>query len=106
VKAYVYNIGMAKGDSLQVQIKRQYPNGSIETIYNRKIKAVRSIDSISLNVPIIASRDQGENKIIVSIDDMNAYDEMSEINNTATKSFIIFADELKPVYPYKLFYCK
>ncbi len=102
VKTYLHNIGKATGDSVSVLVARQYPNGVIETIYNRKIKSVRFIDSVTLSVPIIASRDKGENKITVTIDQENRYAELSEFNNTATKSFSIFEDELKPVYPYDL----
>lgn len=101
VKAYIYNIGKAIGDSLSIQVKHKYPDGSDSVIFNKKIKAVRNLDSISVDVPIIANRDKGENKIIVSIDTDDSYAEMSETNNAATKSFIIFEDELTPIYPYK-----
>ena len=100
VKAYMYNLGKATGDSVLVQVTRQYPDGSSEFLFNKKIKSIRFIDSVSLEVPIIGSRDKGENKIIVSIDGNNAYAELSEMNNTATATFNIFEDELRPVYPY------
>ena len=38
--------------------------------------------------------------MIVTIDVDNKYDELSELNNSITKSFFIYEDELKPVYPY------
>ena len=100
VKAYLYNIGKATGDSVLVNVKRQYPDGTSIMLFNKNIKSIRYIDSVTVEVPIIASRDKGENKIIVSIDENNRYAEMSELNNTATTTFSIFEDELKPVYPY------
>jgi hypothetical protein len=100
VKVQLYNIGKATGDSVTVQIKHRYPNGSDTLIYNRRIKSVRYNDSISIEVPIVATRDKGENKIIVTIDPENVYSELSETNNTATNTFTIFEDELTPVYPY------
>ncbi|MDB5193786.1 MAG: hypothetical protein JWQ96_3349 [Segetibacter sp.] len=100
VKAYLYNIGKATGDSVRVQIKRQYPDGTETVLYHRKIRSVRYIDSVSINIPIVASRDRGENKIIVSVDTESRYDELCETNNTATKSFVILDNELRPVYPY------
>lgn len=99
VKAYLYNIGKATGDSVSVTIKRQYPDGTIQNLYNQRIKSIRYIDSLTLTVPIIASRDKGTNAIIVSIDSDNQYDELNELNNTITKYFTIFDDALTPVYP-------
>ena len=100
VKAYIYNIGKATGDSVTVQVKHQYPDGTSAVIYNQRIRSVRYRDSLNIEVPIIASRDKGENKITVSVDTDNRYTELSETNNTATRSFIILEDELRPVYPY------
>ncbi len=100
VKAYFYNIGKATGDSVSISIKRQYPDGTTETVVSERIRAVRYIDSVSLDLPVVASRDKGQNKIIVSIDDDNRYDELSELNNTATKTFLIYEDVVTPIYPY------
>ncbi|MDI9366040.1 MAG: C25 family cysteine peptidase [Flavobacterium sp.] len=99
VKAYLYNVGKATGDSVNVLVKRQYPDGSVQTIYNQRIKSVRYIDSISLTVPIIGTRDKGNNAIIVSIDSDNKYDEQDEVNNSITKLFVIFDDAVTTVYP-------
>ncbi len=102
MKAFFYNIGKATGDSVIISIKRQYPNGTMETLVSKNIVSVRFKDSILLDLPIIASRDKGENKLVVSIDDNNRYDELSETNNSVTKSFFIYEDELKQVFPYNL----
>ncbi len=99
LKAYLYNIGKATGDSVSVLIKRQFPDGSTVNIFNQKIKSIRYIDSVSLIVPIIATRDKGTNNIIISIDNDNKYDELNELNNTITKSFVIFDDGVTAVYP-------
>jgi hypothetical protein len=100
VKAQLYNIGKATGDSVTVQIKHRFPDGRDTLIFNQRIKSIRYEDSISLEVPIVATRDKGENKIIVTIDPDNRYSELSETNNTASNTFTIFEDELTPVYPY------
>ncbi len=100
VKVQVYNIGKAAGDSVTLQIKQMYPNGTDSLLFNKKIKSVRYTDSVSVEVPIVSVRDKGENKIIASIDTDNKYAELSETNNTASKTFTIFEDELTPVYPY------
>ncbi|MDQ6814140.1 MAG: hypothetical protein M3040_10400, partial [Bacteroidota bacterium] len=92
--------GKATGDSVLVQIKHRYPDGSDSLIFNKRIKSIRFTDSISVEVPIVANRDKGENKIIVTVDADNRYSELSETNNTAANAFTIFEDELTPVYPY------
>jgi hypothetical protein len=100
VKVQIYNIGQAAGDSISLQVKHMYPNGTDSLLFNKRIKSIRYTDSVSIDVPIVGFRDKGENKIIVSIDTDNRYAELSEFNNTASKTFTIFEDELTPVYPY------
>ncbi len=100
VKATIYNIGKATGDSVTLQVKQQYPDGSVAVLLQKRIKSVRYNDSITIEAPIIAIRDKGENRITITIDSDNKYDELSEANNSATRLFLILEDELRPVYPY------
>ena len=100
VKVYFYNIGKAAGDSVSISIKRQHPDGTIETVLSNEIHSVRFLDSVSLSLPVVASKDKGQNTIIATIDYLNQYDELSKTNNTASKSFLIYEDALTPVYPY------
>ena len=100
VKAYLYNIGKATGDSVSVTMQRQYPDGTVETVLSKQIRAVRYIDSVLIELPVVASRDKGQNKMMVTIDNLNQYDELSESNNTASKTFLIYEDAITPVYPY------
>ncbi|MEP6845084.1 MAG: C25 family cysteine peptidase, partial [Panacibacter sp.] len=100
IKAYFYNLGKAEGDFVAISIKWQHPDNTITTLVDKQIVAVRYIDSVLMTVPIIASRDVGSNKLLVSIDAPGKYDELSEMNNNVTKTFFIYEDELKPVYPY------
>ncbi|WP_449371702.1 putative type IX secretion system sortase PorU2 [Arachidicoccus ginsenosidivorans] len=93
VKAYLYNIGRAIGDSVLVSVKHKFPSGSIETLLEKRIAAVRSLDSIGLDVTIDANKAVGNNEIIVSIDGDNRYDELSETNNSITKIFIFMQTE-------------
>ncbi len=100
-KAYIHNIGKATGDSVRVFVRRQFPNGATEDLLNKRIVAVRYMDSVVLVIPIDALRDKGNNNITITVDSDNKYDEQSESNNTITKNFVIFEDELKPVYPFQ-----
>ncbi len=100
VKTYFYNLGKATGDSVSISVKRQYPDGTTEAIVTNEIRAVRYVDSLTLTLSVVASRDKGQNKIIATIDYLNNYNELSENNNTATKTFLIYEDAATPVYPY------
>ncbi|WP_207492763.1 C25 family cysteine peptidase [Aridibaculum aurantiacum] len=99
VKALVYNIGKATGDSVMVQVKHQYPDGTSAVLLQRKIRSIRVVDSLMLQVAIDPLRDRGENKIIVTVDLDNAYNEMSETNNSNARTFVIQDNGLRPVYP-------
>jgi hypothetical protein len=100
VKCYFFNLGKATGDSVSVLISRKYPDGSTTTLFSGKIKSVRYIDSVELTIPVAATRDKGQNSLTITIDNDARYDELSELNNTVTKAFYIYEDELTPVYPY------
>ena len=101
IRSYFFNLGRADTGVVRITIKWQHPDNTITTLVDKDIVAVRYMDSFAMTVPIIASRDVGTNKLIVSIDGPNNFpDELSESNNLVTKTFFIYEDELKPVYPY------
>lgn len=100
LKVKAMNLGRAPGDSIVLEIKRQYPDNSTAVLFRQKIPGIRYADSVTLEVPIIATRDKGLNKIIVTIDADNTIDEISESNNSFTKQFYIYEDEARPIYPY------
>ncbi|MDQ6757012.1 MAG: C25 family cysteine peptidase [Bacteroidota bacterium] len=100
IKINMLNIGKAINDSIRVTVKRTLPDNSVTTLYNRVIVAIKYSDSINLTIPINPITDKGQNKITVTLDADNHVDEMSELNNTVTKQFFIFEDEVRPVYPY------
>lgn len=100
VNAKFLNIGKVVNDSIVVEVKRQYPGGVSEVVYHDKIPGIRYADSLSLVLPIIATRDRGINKITVTIDAANSVDELYETNNSITKEIAIYDDDATPVYPY------
>jgi hypothetical protein len=100
VKARLYNLGKAVSDSVLVQVKRTYPDGSSTILFNKKIRGIRYSDSIDIQVPIVATRDKGDNKITVSINPNNEIPEVTYANNSATTDVYIYQDEATPVYPY------
>ncbi len=100
LKVKVINIGKAVSDSITLEVKRQYPDGTTGIIFRSKIPGIRYSDSLVLDVPIVATRDKGLNKIIVTADADDVVVESSESNNTATKDVFIYEDEARPVFPY------
>jgi hypothetical protein len=58
------------------------------------------MDSISIDVPIVATRDKGINKITITVDAPNDVDELYETNNSVTKEVVIYDNAASPVYPY------
>lgn len=100
VAVKMYNLGKAVKDSISIAVKRQYPSGLVETIYNRKIRGIYYSDSLNLKIPVVATRDKGQNKLIFTLDADNNVNEVSESNNSVTKEFFIYEDEARPAYPY------
>ena len=100
VDVKLFNIGTVRNDSVRVQIKRQFPDGSLETLYDQKIASIPNSDSLSFTLPINPLRDKGSNKITVTLDPDNLIDELCETNNSVVKEFFIFEDEIRPTYPY------
>ncbi|MFT3701006.1 MAG: C25 family cysteine peptidase [Agriterribacter sp.] len=94
-----FNIGKAIPDSLEISIKRQLPNGTLVTVLTKRIPGIRNTDSVNLLIPINPAIEKGENKLIITLDANNERDEISEMNNTITKSFYIIEDAASPVYP-------
>lgn len=94
------NLGKAVNDSIRVTVKRKLPAGNIVDLYNQKIRGIRYMDSLQLVVPINPITDKGQNQLIIQLDADNKVAESSETNNSLTKDFFIFEDELRPVYPY------
>jgi hypothetical protein len=102
LKVYLHNIGKFSGDSIRILLKHQLPNGTVVDLFNGKKKSFGHLDSLIIDVPIVASIHKGENKITVTIDPLQQIDELNEINNTINKNFQIIGNDVKPIYPYDL----
>lgn len=100
VKVRMVNIGRSVKDSVMLEIKRQYPNGSSESVSRIKVPGLRYADSVTVSIPIVATRDKGLNKLTITIDADGVIDEISEANNTTVKDVFIYEDEARTVYPY------
>jgi hypothetical protein len=100
LSATFYNLGKAVPDSITILITRKYPDGSTTVLLKKRIPGIRFSDSVNIQVPIVASRDKGQNYITVTVNSDNDVAETTLSNNTITTSVFIYQDELTPIYPY------
>ncbi|UAY51502.1 putative type IX secretion system sortase PorU2 [Ferruginibacter albus] len=100
VSIAIKNLGRAITDSMRVTVKRQLPDGSFKILFDQKIAATKNTDSLNFTVQINPATDKGDNKLMVVLDADSHITESSETNNSVSKDFTIFEDELKPIYPY------
>ena len=100
VNVKILNIGKAICDSLTILFQQQFPDNTIKTIGQRRIKATLNEDTLQVVVPLNPLLNKGVNKIIVTIDPNNLIPELSETNNSISKSFTVLEDEIRPLYPY------
>ncbi len=100
VNAKFYNLGRAPGDSVGVLVTRTYPNGTTATIYSGKLWGLWYADSIQVQVPIVPTRDIGDNMITVTIDPGNLIPEVTYANNSVTVAAYIYQNGATPAYPY------
>jgi hypothetical protein len=100
VNARFENLGKAVSDSITVLITRKYPDGTTATVLRKRIPGIRYADSVQVSVPIVATRDKGQNYITVTINADNNVPEVTLANNTITTSVYIYQDELTPIYPF------
>jgi hypothetical protein len=100
IKVKMQNIGKAINDSILVSVKRKLPGGAVQVLFNDLIPAIKYADSLEFTININPTTDKGLNQLIVTLDVTNRVDENYESNNTITKDFYIFEDELRPSFPY------
>ena len=100
MKVKIHNVGKAYEDSITVEVKRQYPDGSSAVVDRLRVPGVRFADSLTLYMPIVATRDKGISKITIGVDADGEVDEVSEANNVVVKDVYIYEDDARTVYPY------
>ncbi|MBS1666946.1 MAG: hypothetical protein JST58_06185 [Bacteroidetes bacterium] len=100
VNAHLWNLGKAVSDSILIIVTRQYPNGTSTVLVQKKIPGIRTMDSISISVPILPTRDQGQNYISITVNADNKVPELTTANNSAKIGVYVYVNEAKPIYPY------
>ncbi|MDQ3111747.1 MAG: C25 family cysteine peptidase [Bacteroidota bacterium] len=102
VFAKVTNLGKAVSDTFIVQLVRNFPNGSGDTLY-QQIRAPKFRDTLLFRIPVDQQRGIGLNRIRISIDHYQEIDEMNENNNVTIPDIdlLIHGSAIVPVYPYE-----
>ena len=100
VAASFYNLGKAVNDSITVLVTRKFPDGSSAVVLKKRIRGIRYADSINIQVPIIATRDKGQNYITITLNSDNDVPEVTLLNNSVTTALFIYQDELSPIFPF------
>lgn len=100
MKVKIANLGKAVNKKVIVELKRTFPNQSIEIIRRDTITGVRYLDSLNYRININSFSDKGANKFTITIDPENTIAELFENNNSIVKEVYIYEDNLRPVYPY------
>ncbi len=100
LKARIANVGKATNDPVVIELKRTFPDMSVELIRRDTINTLYNADSLTYQIEIQdPAIERGANKFNIIIDPQNSIDELFETNNTVTKEVFIYEDDLKPVYP-------
>jgi hypothetical protein len=100
LNARFYNLGKSVSDSVGIKVQRQFPDGTVTVLMNKKIKGLIYSDSIQLSIPISGLKDKGMNKIIITINPDNSIPEVTYSNNSTTAEVFIYQEGITPVYPY------
>lgn len=100
LKIAIHNLGRYSGDSVSLLVKRILQNGVEYVMLNQKIGKLSNSDTLQLRVPTMGDAGLGNNVLEVSLDEESVIDEISESNNSIRRTFVIYNDDLVPVFPY------
>ena len=100
VNMHIWNLGKYVKDSVLVIVTRQYPNGTTVVLYQKRVPPIAAMDSLTISVPIVASRDKGQNYISIIVNADNSIPEVTTANNSTRIGVYVYVDEARPIYPY------
>jgi hypothetical protein len=100
VSIVVHNLGKLSNDSVSVLIKRRLPNNIEEILISKYVPAFSNSDTLQLKIASYGDAGIGVNNLEIYLDQEAIIDELNEFNNSIVRQFIIYNDNLVPVYPY------
>jgi Peptidase family C25 len=98
----ISNLGQSVTDTFNVEIIRDFPGSTVDSIYNISLPFLHYKDTIHLKMPMQPNIGVGINKFKISVDLPSYIAEQAEevTNNQLNYDFFINADGILPVYPY------
>ncbi|MFN5417708.1 MAG: C25 family cysteine peptidase [Flavobacteriia bacterium] len=99
----IKNLGISVTDTFTVNIKRDFPGSSIDSLYSFTYNNLNYVDTLKFKIPVQGEIAVGVNNFEVKIDESNFIPEQYEeiTNNQLTKSLFLQFDAIVPVYPYE-----
>lgn len=97
----ITNLGAAFADSFVVEISRELPTGEVDTTISVIHPPVYYIDTVSVFIPIDLIDGLGINRLCISLDNTQAIDELSEVNNDVCVDVNVLSPDIVPIWPYK-----
>lgn len=95
----VHNLGQYTNDSISVFIKRALPNNVEYVLLSKRYPGIANTDTFRFRIPILGDDALGVNSLEVILDQEGTIDEITEGNNVLKRQFIIYNDDLVPVFP-------
>ena len=96
------NLGQSVVDTFNVEITRNFPGSSTDSIYNITLPFLHHKDTIHLKMPMQPNIGVGINQFKINVDLPSVIAEQAEevLNNQLNYDFFINVDGILPVYPY------
>lgn len=97
------NLGRSITDTFEVQITRNFPSSSVDSLYSFFIPKLNYTDTLRFKMPLQPNISIGQNTFDVKIDIPSIIDEQYEeiTNNQIVRSLLIDIDGITPVIPYE-----
>ncbi|MCE3294445.1 MAG: hypothetical protein K0R65_159 [Crocinitomicaceae bacterium] len=99
----IKNLGRSVTDTFYVEVKRKFPNSSVDSLYIIQYDHLDYNDTLRLKMPMQPNIAVGINTFEVKVDIPTAIEEQYEEtnNNQLVKTLFIKIDAIVPVYPYE-----
>jgi hypothetical protein len=99
---HIRNVGQSIMDDINIEIKRNFPGSTSDSIYIVQLPYLHYDTTISKKFPLQPEISAGINQFTVSVDIPSMYQEEFEetTNNTASTNFFLNIDGISPIWPY------